>query len=31
MKPTPGQLADSFVFETDIVTPLGEGLWEAGQ
>ena len=31
IKPTPGQLADSFVFETDIVTPLGEGLWEAGQ
>jgi prevent-host-death family protein len=31
MKPAPGQLADAFVFETDIVSPLGEGLWEAGQ
>ena len=31
MKPTPGKLADAFVFEKDIVTPLGEGLWEAGQ
>jgi len=25
----PGKLADAFVFEKDIVTPLGEGLWEA--
>ena len=31
MKPTPDKLADAFVFEKDIVTPLGEGLWEAGQ
>ena len=31
MKPSPGKLADAFVFEKDIVTPLGEGLWEAGQ
>ena len=31
MKPTPGRLADAFVFEKDIITPLGEGLWEAGQ
>ena len=31
MKPTPGKLADVFVFETDIITPLGEGLWEACQ
>ncbi len=31
MKPTPGKLADSFVFEKDIITPLGEGLWEACQ
>jgi prevent-host-death family protein len=31
MKPTPGKLADAFVFEKDIVTPLGEGLWEACQ
>ena len=27
LKPTPGKLADAFVFEKDIVTPLGEGLW----
>jgi prevent-host-death family protein len=31
MKPKPGQLADAFVFEKDIVTPLGEALWEACQ
>jgi prevent-host-death family protein len=31
MKPTPGKLADVFVFEKDIITPLGEGLWEACQ
>lgn len=31
MKPTPGKLADTFVFEKDIITPLGEGLWEACQ
>jgi len=31
LKPTPGKLADAFVFEKDIVTPLGEGLWEACQ
>ena len=31
MKPTPGKLSDTFVFETDIVTPLGKGLWEACQ
>ncbi len=31
MKPMPGKLADAFVFEMDIVTPLGEGLWEASQ
>lgn len=31
MKPTPGKLADSFVFEKDVITPLGEGLWEACQ
>jgi prevent-host-death family protein len=31
MKPKPGQLADAFVFEKDIVTPLGEKLWEACQ
>jgi prevent-host-death family protein len=31
MKPTPGKLADAFVFERDIITPLGEGLWESCQ
>ena len=31
MKPIPGKLADAFVFEKDIITPLGEGLWEACQ
>ncbi len=31
MQPTPGKLADSFVFEKDVITPLGEGLWEACQ
>ena len=31
MKPTPGKLADVFVFEKDIITPLGEGMWEACQ
>ena len=30
-KPTPGKLADAFVFEKDIITPLGERLWEACQ
>jgi len=30
-KPMPGKLVDTFVFEKDIVTPLGEGLWEASQ
>jgi len=27
----PGKLIDAFVFEKDIITPLGEGLWEACQ
>lgn len=27
--PTPGKLADCLIFETDIVTPLGEDMWEA--
>ena len=31
MKPTPGKLADAFVFEKDIITPLGEGMWESCQ
>ena len=25
----PGQLADTLVFEEDIITPLGEEIWEA--
>ena len=29
IKPTAGKLSDAFVFENDIITPLGEGLWEA--
>ena len=29
MKPEPGRLADAFVFEKDIISPLGGGLWEA--
>ncbi len=29
MNSAPGKLADTFVFEKDIVAPLGEGLWEA--
>ncbi|MBU3916295.1 type II toxin-antitoxin system Phd/YefM family antitoxin, partial [bacterium] len=24
----PGQLADTLVFEEDIITPLGEDMWE---
>lgn len=28
-KTRPGKLANAFVFEKDIVTPLGEELWEA--
>ena len=31
MKAMPGKLADAFVFEKDIITPLGEGLWDACQ
>jgi prevent-host-death family protein len=30
-KSAPGKLSDAFVFEKDIITPLGEGLWEACQ
>lgn len=26
----PGQLADTLLFEEDIVSPLGEEMWEAG-
>ena len=28
-EPKPGKLADALVFEKDIVSPLGEGMWEA--
>jgi len=31
MEPTPGKLSDAFVFEKDIITPLGEQLWESCQ
>ena len=31
MKLKPGKLSDAFVFEKDIITPLGEGLWEVSQ
>jgi len=31
LKPTPGKLADAFVFEKDIITPLGEEWWDACQ
>jgi prevent-host-death family protein len=27
--PIPGKLADAFVFEKDIISPLGEGMWES--
>lgn len=27
----PGRLADSFVFEKDIVSPLGDDLWDASR
>jgi len=29
MKPEPGKLADYLVFEKDIVTPLGDDMWDA--
>lgn len=28
LKPTPGRLKNAFVFEKDIVTPLGDESWE---
>jgi len=28
-KNIPGQLADTLIFEKDIVSPLGEDIWEA--
>lgn len=27
--PMPGKLADAFLFEKDIITPLGEEMWES--
>ena len=29
--PTPGKLADTLVFEKDIVSPLGEDMWDVCQ
>jgi prevent-host-death family protein len=29
MTPRPGKLANTFVFEKDIVSPLGKEMWEA--
>jgi prevent-host-death family protein len=29
--PTPGRLADAFIFEKDIITPLGEEMWESSR
>lgn len=31
MKSEPGKLADTLVFEKDIVTPLGKKIWEASK
>ncbi len=31
LHPRPGRLADALVFEKDIVSPLGEDMWEACQ
>ncbi|MBT3378768.1 MAG: type II toxin-antitoxin system Phd/YefM family antitoxin [Lentisphaerae bacterium] len=28
-KPTPGRLAEALVFQEDIVSPLGEEMWDA--
>ncbi len=28
-KPAPGKLADALVFEKDILSPLGDDMWEA--
>jgi prevent-host-death family protein len=29
--PVPGKLADAFIFEKDIITPLGEEMWESSK
>ncbi len=31
MNPTPGKLANYLVFEKDIVSPLGEEMWDASK
>jgi prevent-host-death family protein len=31
VRATPGRMRDSLVFEKDIVSPLGVGMWEAAQ
>lgn len=30
-KPVPGKLSETFVFEKDIITPLGEEMWESSK
>ncbi len=30
-KNSPGKLADTLVFENDIISPLGETMWDAGR
>ena len=30
-EPKPGKLANTLVFEKDIISPLGEDMWEAGK
>ena len=27
--PKPGRLSDALVFEKDVISPLGEGMWDA--
>ena len=29
INPKPGKLSDAFVFEKDIISPLGEDIWDA--
>ena len=30
-KPHPGKLADTLIYEKDIITPLGDKIWEAAR
>jgi prevent-host-death family protein len=30
-KPKPGKLANTLIYEKDIITPLGEKIWEASK